>query len=316
MKIVALASMILPAQAAAQWKCCSHVKPYESGEEPACLTPLKDCPSAIGVEEYPVETCKIDDHIFPCTQMVFGVEVDGKMAVMNPYFDNRQVMMTQVTMPESTRGGGTGRCMSMCSKLSPVRYGKLSSTVWSSITFGRDRQFRAADDFVCWEQLEKGGLSPGLGFSNDWQNIQFDPSCGQGSQHTKCRLNCGASCEYFDADLCMRTCVGGGGSNADSYCAKGCLERVEECKAQGKVPGSALGEPGTEPVNPEKCNPKECEDWTCRDWCKCFKAHPDIIEIFEGPNPSADEQDIRAKCPADGKDDCDCTEFFEEGGGQ
>jgi len=68
--------------------------------------------------------------------------------------------------------------------------------------------------------------------------------------------------------------------------------------------------PPTEPVfESEKCDPKECDNWTCKNWCKCFKAHPEIIEIFEGTNPSADEQDIRAKCPAD-NDECDCTPFL------
>jgi len=78
--------------------------------------------------------------------------------------------------------------------------------------------------------------------------------------------------------------------------------------------GDELGSPSRSSSNMEtvfksdKCDPKECDNWTCKSWCKCFKAHPEIIEIFEGPNPSAIEQDIRAKCPAD-NDECDCTEY-------
>jgi hypothetical protein len=58
----------------------------------------------------------------------------------------------------------------------------------------------------------------------------------------------------------------------------------------------------------EKCDPKECDNWTCKNWCKCFKAHPEIVELFEGPNPTAGEQAIRDSCPSD-NDECDCTEF-------
>jgi hypothetical protein len=58
----------------------------------------------------------------------------------------------------------------------------------------------------------------------------------------------------------------------------------------------------------DKCDPKECDNWTCKNWCKCFKAHPEIVELFEGPNPTAGEQTIRDSCPSD-NDECDCTEF-------
>jgi len=59
-----------------------------------------------------------------------------------------------------------------------------------------------------------------------------------------------------------------------------------------------------------KCNPKDCAEWTCKDWCQCFKAEPKIVEIFEGPNPSQWDLDVRNLCPSDGQDECDCTEFF------
>jgi hypothetical protein len=59
----------------------------------------------------------------------------------------------------------------------------------------------------------------------------------------------------------------------------------------------------------KKCNPKECPDWTCKDWCKCFKAEPKIVEIFEGPNPSQWDLAVRDLCPAD-SDECDCTPFL------
>jgi predicted metalloprotease len=65
--------------------------------------------------------------------------------------------------------------------------------------------------------------------------------------------------------------------------------------------------PTTNPY-PKQCNPYECNDWTCKTWCTCFTAHPEIIKIFEGENPSALDQSFRASCPSD-NDECDCDDF-------
>jgi hypothetical protein len=39
--------------------------------------------------------------------------------------------------------------------------------------------------------------------------------------------------------------------------------------------------------------------------------HPEIVEIFEGPNPSAGEQAIRDTCPSDGQESCDCNDYVK-----
>jgi hypothetical protein len=65
--------------------------------------------------------------------------------------------------------------------------------------------------------------------------------------------------------------------------------------------------PTTNPY-PKQCNPYECNDWTCKTWCTCFTAHPEIIKIFEGENPSALDQSFRESCPSD-NDECDCDDF-------
>jgi hypothetical protein len=101
-----------------------------------------------------------------------------------------------------------------------------------------------------------------------------------------------------------------------------CLARKSQCnmrhntyKETGKGPKFLFdaGEEcccGERKVTPEeKCNPKECAEWSCKDWCKCFKAEPQIVEIFEGPNPSQWDLAVRDLCPAD-NDDCDCTPFL------
>jgi hypothetical protein len=107
-----------------------------------------------------------------------------------------------------------------------------------------------------------------------------------------------ATCDTFDCTPATNTdavCIGDASTCEYSTC----------CVAPTAPPTA----PATEPVfESEKCDPKECDQWTCKNWCKCFKAHPEIIEIFEGSNPSAGEQAIRNSCPSD-NDECDCTKY-------
>jgi len=75
------------------------------------------------------------------------------------------------------------------------------------------------------------------------------------------------------------------------------------CKTQGSK------SPTMSPTaSPAVCDPKECNNWTCKDWCDCYTTHPEITKIFEGPNPSAAEEDIREMCPSD-NDECDCDDY-------
>jgi hypothetical protein len=101
-------------------------------------------------------------------------------------------------------------------------------------------------------------------------------------------------------DVTRMICV----DNGDHCCA--CGGGHQEVAAPAADAGDELGSPTV--FKSDKCDPKECDNWTCKNWCKCFKAHPEIIEIFEGPNPSTAEQAIRNSCPSD-NDECDCTKY-------
>jgi hypothetical protein len=101
-------------------------------------------------------------------------------------------------------------------------------------------------------------------------------------------------------DVTRMICV----DNGDHCCA--CGGGHQEVAAPAADAGDELGSPTL--FKSDECDPQACDNWTCKNWCKCFKAHPEIIEIFEGPNPSTAEQAIRNSCPSD-NDECDCTKY-------
>jgi hypothetical protein len=208
-------------------------------------------------------------------------------------------------------------CVDGCTKMKELGCGSDEGLVTcKNEAHGHAGYFRQGCDFMAnlcpAEEIDGCTAQPKdmvpLGPSNTFVNrAQFS---GFGNDLTRCAEHCKQDSKMLAFGLL----------NGDCWCystdtTTAIYNGSRKYGGESSIKGftfKATGFIGYSCTNPifasDKCDPKECDNWTCKNWCKCFKTHPEIIELFEGPNPSADEQAIRNSCPSD-NDECDCTEF-------